>query len=184
MTGERGSTLVELLVVSGLLAFVVAVSLTILQATASRVPGELERADSIREAQVWLHRITRELRQAYAVNGSGFSHIDVNVRIGNANRRVRYDCGVPAPGGRFRNCVRYESAAGQALPASGQVAGERLLNGTGDEGGRVFFPDDPFAPRFVRVKLVVPAGGELQRGGFSHRIVLDDGVYLRNLNLG
>ncbi|MEX2253569.1 MAG: hypothetical protein WD649_05400 [Thermoleophilaceae bacterium] len=81
---------------------------------------------------------------------------------------------------RRRGSVR---AAGAALPAEGVLVVDRLLNGTNDELGRVFFPDDPLRPKFVRAKIVVPAKGTAEKG-YAHSVVLDDGIYLRNLNLG
>jgi hypothetical protein len=176
-------SLIELIVVSMLLVMVLSVTLFVLNGTAKRVPREQERAHSIREVQVGLHRMTRELRQAYSVNGTGYTYMDVNVSIGGQNRRVRYDCSVPAADPLYRTCVRYEAPAGQELPVGGLVVIDRLLNGTSDEQGRVFYADHPLTPTFARARVEVPAKGELKQG-FAHKVVLDDGFYMRNLKLG
>lgn len=179
---EDGSILIELIVVLSLLAVVLGVVFGFLSTTASDGPKETARPQAIRDAQVGLHRMTRELRQAYGVNATSYVRMDVNVRVGSQDRRVAYDCGVTASPGP-RACVRYEAALGAALPAQGEIIINRLLNGTQDAAGGVFFPDDPYRPGFVRTKIEVPAKGDASRG-YSHKVVLDDGIYLRNENLG
>ncbi len=180
---ERGSMLIELIVVSSLLTVVLGATFAVMTTTARRAPAEQERAQSIREAQASLHRMTRELRQAYEVNSTSYVHMDVNVHNGASNRRVAYDCGVASVTAGLRACVRYEAAVGAALPASGEVVIDRLRNGLVTEAGRVFFADDPLRPKFVRAKVDVPAKGA-EAKGYGHSVVLDDGIYLRNRNLG
>ena len=161
---ERGSILIELIVVCSLLVVVLGAVFAVMSTTASNAPREHERAQSIREAQATLDRMTRELRQAYVVNSTSYVRMDFNIRKATGNRRVAYDCSVPAATAGQRSCRRYEAAVGAALPAEGVLVVDRLLNGTNDEAGRVFFADDPLRPKFVRARIVVPAKGTEEKG--------------------
>jgi hypothetical protein len=165
-----------------ILALVIGVSLSMLDSGSKDAPREEDRADAVKTAQVQLDRMTRELRQAVRVNASSYNYVDFNVLSGGQTVRVMYDCRATGADPRYRGCTRSQGAQGGAL-GSPMVVVERLLNGTDDQAGRVFDADDPLQPRFVEVRIVVPASAG-HAGGYKQQIVLDDGVYLRNLNLG
>ena len=174
---ESGWALIELMVVVSLLGLVMAAVLTLLDTTARVAPRDQERAHAIREAQVGLHRMVRELRQAYGVNATTRNYIDVNVTIGDQGRRVVYDCDFP-------RCVRREGAVGPTVPSgSGEVVIARLLNGTPADPVFTFSPANRFPPDHVSARVRVPASGERSEG-HRHNVVLDDGFALRNVTLG
>jgi hypothetical protein len=163
--GEAGYALTELLVVASLLVIVLG-AILMLGDTSQRVaPKETERANVIREAQVGLHRMTRELRHAYedvAVTGSTMA-ADVLAQDG-----VSYDCSRPHPtNSDYTRCVRYVNGV------AGDVVVDRVLNGD------AVFTLTP--PDYVRAVVEVSAAGDL-RHGYDHRILLEDGFYMRNLD--
>ena len=128
-------------------------------------PKETERAHVIREAQVGMHRMTRELRHAYqnvSVTGSTVQ-ADVLSQDG-----VSYDCNQPHPTNpAYTRCLRYVGGAG------GEVVVDRVLNGD------AVFTLTP--PDYVRAVVEVNAGGDL-KNGYDHPIPLEDGFYMRNLD--
>lgn len=190
---EAGTTLVELMVVGALLVVVLGAILSLLDTAAHRAPKDQERAHVIREAQVGLARMTRELRQAHQVNGWGPNWMDVNVTItdGNPatedNHRVLYEChGAPydADNPSYDRCTRKAAPEGQALPASGEPVISGIVNGEVTTGAsRVFTYDSGNPPLFVKARVEVPARGTLSDGA-EHDVVFDDGFYMRNLNPG
>jgi hypothetical protein len=182
LRNERGMMLIELLVVMAILMVVVSASLVMLESGSGAAPREEARSGAIKSAQVQLDRMTRELRQAVRVNSSSYNYVDFEVLVGGQLRRVMYDCRGVGNDPRYRGCSRSEGAQGGGLGAPVVVV-DRLLNGTDDEAGRVFKADDPMVPRYIEVRIETPASGE-RASGYNHRVVLDDGVYLRNLNLG
>ncbi len=178
---ERGAVLVEVLVVALLLVVVTSGSLVMLEGAQREAPREQARADAVKSAQVQLDRMTRELRQAVRVHASSYNYVDFDVQSGGQTRRVMYDCRGAGNDARYRGCVRREADGGSW--GIDEVIVDRLLNGTDDEAGRVFTADHPLVPRFIEVRIRVPASGELRKG-YSHDVVLNDGTYLRNLDLG
>jgi type II secretory pathway pseudopilin PulG len=179
-SGEAGYALVELMVVASLLVIVLGAILALGEATQRIAPKESERAHVIREAQVGLHRMTRELRHAYsalptvaAPTVSG-STMQANVlRAGGVPKTVRYDCDEAHPtDSAYTRCVRQELLSGGTW--SGQeVVIDRVLNGT------AVFSLTP--PDYVAARVEVAARGSL-KDGYGHRIILEDGVYMRNLD--
>jgi hypothetical protein len=97
--------------------------------------------------------------------------------------------------------MRVEASGGAALPAisSGRVVAKRVLNGTSanpifaytippdpppdpdDEAVDPTDPPPPLQPTFVTVRLELPAKGE-RSTGYAHSVVLDSGLYLRNID--
>jgi type II secretory pathway pseudopilin PulG len=175
-------TLIELLVSITILIVVMGATLTMLESASRTAPKEEARSGAVQTAQVQLERMTRELRQAVRFNASSYNYVDFDVLVGGQTRRVVFDCRGQGSDPRYRGCKRSEAPQGGELGAGVGVV-DRLLNGTDDTPGRVFTADDPLQPRFIRVRIEVPASGE-RTSGYAHKVVLDDGVYLRNLNLG
>lgn len=189
---EDGYTLVEFMFVAVLLVVVLMATLAVFDTTGRVAPKDQERAHALRDAQQQLHRMTRELRQAYAVNGQVTGDfIDFNVRIAGASRHVSYDCTRPATDragnsldDSSRACARREGPVGQALGPE-RILIDRVVNHQ-TANPAVFIPNSPTRPTFVRVRLAVPASGEREwrdAQGAAHDAVLDDGVFLRNLAL-
>jgi type II secretory pathway pseudopilin PulG len=169
--GEAGYALTELLLVSSLLVIVLGAILTLGETSQRIAPKESERALVIREAQVGLHRMTRELRHAYQTPTVTGSTIEAIVPNGSTGRTVRYSCNVPHPTNTaYTRCLRYVVVSG--TPGAGELVIDRVLNGTS-----VF---TLHGTKYVRALVEVAAKGDLQNG-YDHRVVLDDGFYMRNI---
>jgi Tfp pilus assembly protein PilX len=165
------------MVVASLLVIVLSAILALGETTQRIAPKETERAHVIREAQVGLHRMTRELRHAYqtptvsAPTVSG-STMEASVRgLNGATRTVRYDCDEAHPDPAYTRCVRQVFSSGAW--SAGEVVIDRVLNGT------AVFVVTP--PDYVSATVEVAARGDL-KDGYDHRVVLADGFYMRNLD--
>ncbi len=171
---EAGFTLLEVTITAALLGIVIVAILAVADTGQDLAPKDQQRAHAIRDAQTGLHEMTRELRQARQVRSAGPSSLSVRVLVGGALTDVTYRCDQPHPTApTYTRCVR--SAGG----ASRMVI-DRVLN-----GGSVFEytrSSRSGVITYVRAKLEVPAKGDL-KDGHPHRVVLDDGFYMRNLNL-
>ena len=178
LRSERGMTLAELLVGMLLMSVVLIAILSLLDAAVKTAPRDEERADAIREGQVGLHVMTRELREANKVWTPGKTQIYVNI---GDDTHVLYDCGVVAPDNpNERECVRWAAAVGQQLPLAqpGQVVVERRVPGD------VFtYEPNLINPTYVKIHIQVPQSGE-RDDGYHANLVLDDGFYLRNTDVG
>jgi hypothetical protein len=178
LRSEGGMTLAELLVGMLTLSFVVVALLSLLDSAVRTAPREEERASAIREGQSGLHVMTRELRQANKVWTPGKTQIYVNI---GDDTHVLYDCDVAHPDdSSMRQCLRWEAAVGQELPLSspGQVVVERRVPGD------VFtYEPNLINPTYVKAKIEVPQAGE-RADGYNADLVLDDGFYLRNTDVG
>jgi Tfp pilus assembly protein PilX len=175
-SGEAGYALTELLLVAGLLVIVLGAVLTLGETSQRIAPKETERAMVIREAQVGLHRMTRELRQAFPTPApeitASRAEASVPPLVSGAGTRVVYDCNVTSlTNPDYKQCVRYVEDAGGSLSA-GQVIVDRVLNGSS-----VFTLT---GTNYVRALVEVAAKGDL-KDGYDHRVVLDDGFYMRNI---
>ena len=178
LRSERGMTLAELLVGMLLMSVVLIAILGLLDAAVKTAPRDEERADAIREGQVGLHVMTRELREANKVWTPGKTQIYVNIVD---DTHVLYDCGVVAPDNpNERECVRWSAAVGDELPLAqpGQVVVERRVPGD------VFtYEPNLINPTYVKVHILLPQSGE-RDDGYNANLVLDDGFYLRNTDVG
>jgi hypothetical protein len=194
---ERGSLLIEYLVAISILVVVSGALLGLLEMTAKVAPRDQERAHAVREAQVGVHQMTRELRQAYQVLSSSSQHLDVLVRLpkdapdtalveSHSTWHVLYTCGGTgsAPG----KCVRYEARPGAVMPSTGETVIDRVLNWSpalpSAEGVFDYSEsENRFRPSYVRVRIEVPAAGE-RTEGYRYRTELEDGFHVRNLGPG
>lgn len=186
--GEAGFSLIELMLVVSLLVVVLTAVLSLAERSTALAPRELERSHVIREGQVGLERMVRDLRGAYRVLATTPSSMEVLATATRTvsgaqvqqDRHILYRCNVPHPtAAGQRRCVKVEAALGTALPAlsSGQVVVDRLTRTD------VFtFSPSPLAPNYVTAKVVLPAAGE-RADGFAYNVTLDDGFYLRNVSL-
>jgi type II secretory pathway pseudopilin PulG len=173
--GAAGYALVELMVVASLLVIVLGAILALGETTQRIAPKENERAMVIREAQVGLHRMTRELRHANQTPAVDGSSMQATVQLSTGGpRTLRYDCDEPHPtDSAYTRCLRSEFSGGSW--SGGEVVVDRVLNGTA-----VFQPDSTPVDDYVFVAVEVAARGDL-KDGHDHRIVLEDGIYMRNL---
>jgi Tfp pilus assembly protein PilX len=172
-SGEAGYGLVELMVVSSLLIIVLGAILALGETTQRIAPKESERAHVIREAQVGLHRMTRELRHANAAPTVTGSTVEATVlAAGGATRTVRYDCDEAHPTETaYTRCLRHVLSG--TTWTGGEVVIDRVLNGA------TVFSLTP--PDYVGATVEVAARGNL-KDGYDHRVILEDGVYMRNLS--
>ena len=174
MRDESGFTLVEVLLVSAILTVVLGAILSLSATSQKLAPRDQEWAFTLRDAQVALHGMTRELRGTYVLNTAGATSIDATVQSNGASKRVVYDCGVVHPtDSTLKQCVRYVVTAG--VPGTQVVVIPKVKSAS--------FTYEPATgtKNFVRIKLEIPAAGD--RGdGFKHAFTLDDGIYLRNLD--
>lgn len=164
----------------------VLVLLAVLDAPARTVPRDVEWTHAIAEGRVGVATMVREIRQADAIDGATPNRVDFELSAGGSPRRVMYSCDVAGPTGGLRRCTRLTAAPGGALPdpATGTVVVDRVRNGTPADPAFTSDPD-PVAPRHVGVRILVPASGERQDDGApSHPVVMEDGAYLRNRDLG
>jgi hypothetical protein len=160
-------------VVSSLLVIVLGAVLTLGETSQRIAPQETERAQVIREAQVGLHRMTRELRHAYQTPTVTGSAIEAVVPNGTSGLTVRYECNRPHPtDSAYTQCQRFTVFGG--TPTGGEVVIDRVLNGNS------VFSMPAGSTNYVRALVEVAARGDL-RDGHDHRIVLDDGFYMRNI---
>lgn len=196
---EAGFTLIELLVATLIFMFVLAGSLSVFETTIAIAPRDQERAHAVREAQVGLGGMVRELRGAYDIVELTPNVMDVLVASGGTNKHVRYECGAADSDAAYRTCTRAEGALGDPPPALGtskKVLG-RLLNAT--SANPVFSyvmpppdppnpeddplePPDPKWPTYIKARVEVPSKGEKTKG-YEHKVVFDDGFYLRNIDV-
>lgn len=171
-------SLTELLIGMLTCTFVLFALMNLLDFAVKTAPRDEERANSIREGQSGLHIMTRELRQANKVWTPGRTTIYVNI---GDDKHVLYDCDVVHPEDPSeRQCVRWEAPIGSELPLSqpGHVVVDRRLPGD------VFtYQPNLVNPTYVKVSVRVPQAGE-RADGYRMNLVLDDGFYLRNTDVG
>jgi type II secretory pathway pseudopilin PulG len=179
--GEAGYALTELLVAASLLVIVLGAILTLGETTQRIAPRESERAQVIHEAQVGLHRMTRELRHTYLAPTVTASTIQADVLVAGGTSTVSYECDRPHPTNpAYKQCLRYRVVGGNKT--GGEVIVDRVLNGASDSPNPVFRSEDRDGDGrvdYVRALVEVAAQGDLTNG-YGHRIVLDDGFYMRN----
>ncbi len=160
------------------LTFVMFALMSLLDTAVQTAPRDQERAVAIREGESGLHRMTRELRQANKVWTPGKTQIYVNI---GDDTHVLYDCDAVHPDdSELRQCLRWEAAIGSELPLdqAGEVVVERRL--PGDVFG---YQPNLVNPTFVEARIQVPQAGE-RVDGYHANLVLDDGFYLRNTDVG
>jgi prepilin-type N-terminal cleavage/methylation domain-containing protein len=125
--GERGFTLMEVLVSSLLMVIAGSAIFTWLEQSTHVSTGEIERAVSVSEQAAAFERMIGEIRQAYQVNcpsggctngsegkGAESNYLDFDVRAtfsGQKDKRVAYACNVEEPGTTWYECVRYQAPA-------------------------------------------------------------------------
>jgi prepilin-type N-terminal cleavage/methylation domain-containing protein len=167
---QSGFTLVELLVAMPIALVVLSMAMLAIGVVVRNEQRAREHSEALRDQQIGLERMTRELREATSFRflTSQLVEFDAYVRPGGGAgtlRKIRYDCSSGT------KCVREEGPIGGALAGS-KVIIDALVNPD------VFEPEPDFVnPRFVGVVARVRIAGDTKR----HLITLRDGVELRNL---
>jgi prepilin-type N-terminal cleavage/methylation domain-containing protein len=179
--GERGFTLVELLVTALVMVVVLLGTMQVLDDSTRMAAQDTDRGHAIREAQVGLDRMVREARHARAVVAAGPQALELDVRRRGVDSRVRFDCSVAEPGrpglSRCTRTVVSGPGAGTAEPLVTAIAPV--------QGSPTVFTYSPAAgpARYVRVQLGVAVDGGRAAGGHDARLVLSDGTALRNVGV-
>lgn len=120
------------------------------------------------------------------MHGATPDRIDFGLSAGGAARRVMYACDVPSARPGLRRCTRVSAAAGAELPepSTGATVVDRVEGADGADPVFAYDPG-PVGARYVRVRVVVPSSGERSASdGPAHPVVLEDGAFLRNRDLG
>jgi Tfp pilus assembly protein PilV len=176
---EDGFTLTEQLVVSAGMIVILAAILGLNDVAVKQSPQDRERTHAVREAQIGLDKMTRELRTAHAITITDFKAVASIYRSG-ATITVTYDCSSTGSDG-LRRCVRSQTGGGSSPTVT-------TIDRVANANSRPVFTattrnDSAGVPwtRYVRVLVEVPTKGELKAGS-SKRVVLDDGFYLRNVD--
>jgi prepilin-type N-terminal cleavage/methylation domain-containing protein len=170
---ESGFTLLEVTITAALLGIVIVAILAIADTGQNLAPKDRERAHAIRDAQTGLHEMTRELRQAQQVLAADSSSMTVRVLVDGATTEVTYSCDEPHPSvSEYTRCVRTGGGTRMVVDRvqNGDSVFEYTRNAT---SGSI---------TYVRAKVEVPATGDLKEG-HRHDVVLDDGFYMRNIDL-
>jgi prepilin-type N-terminal cleavage/methylation domain-containing protein len=179
---QGGFSLIELLTAAALLTVILGAVLSLLDTTQEIAPQDQERAEAIREAQVGIHAMTRELRSAYQLDTTGPYYLSARVIRGGNAIQVAYDCAGSASNPTWGKCLRTVlSGSGSGGPPSELV--KAFYNTTGAGGPPIFTyttrADGTITYVDVNVLVVVRARSN---GRYTYRVPLNDGVYLRNLD--
>ena len=170
---ERGFTLVELLVAMTVLVILMLATFKVLDDSSAMATRDNERASAIREAQVGLDTMIRELRHARLVNSAGPQVLDVTVTRRGVDRQVVFNCSVAVPGATgLRRCTRTSGGVTTVLV-------DRIRAIGADSSAFSYTPTSGPA-RHVRVRLGVAVDGG-RAGGYVNSLVLTDGTALRNV---
>ncbi len=187
LAGERGTTLVELLIacVTGMIVF--AAVLAMLESSQQVEARDTEWALSMQEGRAGLARLTREVRQASKVEKAETGAIEFLATIGGKEWKVKYECGVSQTGTTYYECVRMavEGKSG-TLPSTGTIVVRNVLNPTAVFEYFKGTEKNTAEPNVVTLKLELPAKGTLKQvnnKGYGQTIVLENAAYMRNLNL-
>lgn len=188
LRAEHGVSLAEMMVTIVVLGFVMAAILSLLDVTGRIAPRDAERSQAVRGAQVGLDRMSREIRQATSAGFSTPQQADIQLQLGGVDTHVTYNCavangtaGYPVPAADpnhtdYKNCVRTDVATGRKDLVLARVTNTSVFCVTS--------PCQASAqtnPTYLTISVQVPSRGE-RTGVTGHTVVLDDGVYLRNID--
>ena len=186
---EGGYSLIELLLASLAALGVLTATLALLQTSQQVQARDSEWALTLQEGRAGLARMVREIRQAYSIKAATGSSIDFYVTIGGNELEVSYQCNVAQPGTSLYECVRLAATPPAPLPAlsTGTPIVRDVLNETAADSSDPVFSYSPNAtePTFVTAKVALPSGGTLKQvgsSGYTHRVVLSSGAYIRNVS--
>lgn len=182
---EAGFTLIEILIVAGLLALVLGVLLQPMALSERIETRDVKYNEAQQSARVGLDSMVAQIRQATSFAPSA-NAVVINVTLAGTPLTVEYECDISQPGSsQYHECLRTQVAQGGTLPAitTGSIVLQNLLNGT--YAAPVFtWGPDPNAPYYMTATIQVPASGGNSYLGLTHAITLSDGALMRNLNIG
>jgi type II secretory pathway pseudopilin PulG len=176
---QSGYSLIELLAASALLVLVLGAVLALLDTAGALAPQDQERGHAVREAQVGMTRMTRELRGATQLEAAGPYVLTARMLRGGSEVTVTYNCGGAAADPTWGQCVR------TAVPGTGQpsVLIKAFTNKNGSGGTPVFSyttrADGQITYLEIHTDVVVK---DRASSRYDYRVPLTAGVYLRNLD--
>lgn len=179
---QAGFTLIETIVTCVAAILVLGATVTLLNSGQRIQARDSEWALVMQQDRVGLAQMVRDIRQATKVNEAGAGSIKFLATIGGSKLEVKYTCTTAQTGTEFTECVRLAAEEGKALPASGPIVATGLLNGA----SAFTYSPSSASPRAAIVKLELPAKGTLKQAassGFTHKVVLEDAAFMRNLYL-
>ena len=188
---QSGMTLIELLVAAALLTIVLGATLAPMNTSATIEKRDVALAEAIRDGQIGLQRMVREVRQAYSIREHRRTRSTSRSTWATRTFASSTSATCPTPRRRatrtassYRRCVRIQAIGNGALPslASGEVVIDRLLNGTNADPVFTYTPNT-ISPKFIAAKIESDAG-DATSPVFRHAMTFEQGLYLRNLNLG
>jgi type II secretory pathway pseudopilin PulG len=167
---EAGFTVIELLLAASIMVVVLLASLTTLEGTTRVSKQETDRTQAIREAQVGLDRMVRELRHTRQVDSFSATVVRVRVRARNVTgveRIVEFDCSAAS------SCVR------KAIDGPAAGTSQTLVTGV-DTTADVFARTPATGTvKYLKVRLAVAVNAGTSFG-HAQRAILEDGTALRN----
>lgn len=180
LADEAGFTLVELLIAASLSVLIGGAALGMMDASTPLSNEEFMRQAAVGEGRAGLQRMVRELRGATRINSTAGNLLDFNSTTPSGSRRIVYACDDSSLVVGLRACTRYSGAVGAAV-ANGQIVVDRLVNGTTSQPVFRYSPDR-IRPTQVKVQVVLPTRAE-SPVGYTHRVVINDAAFLRNIDL-
>jgi type II secretory pathway pseudopilin PulG len=198
---ERGYSLPELLVVCAMFALVLVAVLDVFGFAQAQAPKDIEYSHAITESTAGLARMTRELRDAYRINGTDgdavtgvgttvtfFAYLNVN-GTPDVDTEVEYSCDQPSLSNptnhSYYSCRRVSTPDGSALPSisTGAVIIDRVENPNVFTFIGATGTPNPIYPSYVQENVLIPAAGPLTHS-LAHTIKLNNGTALPNLQDG
>ncbi len=159
---------------TSLLAIVLSAALTLLERTWALEPADQEWNHAVRESQVGLYRMTRELRQGTNISMSSAYVISADVKEGSpaATQHVLYQCD------QSSTCTRKSTTAPAAAPTTG-AGGVPVINNVKNQALSLPVFTQP-STNYFQVAIKVPSQGKLKTTGSFHTITFSDGFFARN----
>jgi type II secretory pathway pseudopilin PulG len=181
LLGERGLTLVELLVTMMIFIGLLAAFVPVFTAVINEEPKISGGAARIGQARALMERMGREVRQAYAVDSASSSQLVFRTYTRHATCGGATTSGASLAATQCR--VTYSCAAGACARTEknpdGSGAGTAVQQVTGLLDNAVFtYSPSAAAPELVEIKLVMPG-----RSAGEDSITLEDGFEMRNVTL-
>ena len=173
--------MIEVLVASLLALVLFSATLAAFETSQKVQARDTEWALTLQEGRAGLARMAREIRQASKVEKAEAGTIDILATIAGKSWQIKYECGVAQSGTTYDECVRFAAEEGKSLPTTGSPVVRDVANGTA-----VFTYTPSVSPTVVTMKVELPAKGTLKQAGssgYSHAVVLENGAFMRNLDL-
>ncbi|HWX74040.1 MAG TPA: prepilin-type N-terminal cleavage/methylation domain-containing protein [Solirubrobacteraceae bacterium] len=184
LRAESGYTLIELLVACVIGVTVLSATFAVLLSSQQVQARDSEWALVLQEDRAGLARMMHDMRQATKVESAEAKtgSFAFSATIGGKSYKVKYECGVSQPGTTYYECQRLAAEEGKALPAAGPAVVTDVVNSS-----EVFtYSPSAAEAKLVTAKIELPASGTLKQAGstgLTHKVVLEDGAFMRNLYL-